>query len=60
MFKKTMCLSLALALLMTLMIPVQVIIIPEYYLMMKLGWINTFLLAMQINMESLLDCQDLL
>ena len=30
-------------LLMTLMIPVQVIIIPEYYLMMKLGWINTFL-----------------
>ena len=30
-------------LLMTLMIPVQVIIIPEYYLMMKLGWINSFL-----------------
>ena len=30
-------------LLMTLMIPVQVIIIPEYYLMMKLRWINSFL-----------------
>ena len=30
-------------LLMTLMIPVQVIIIPEYYLMMKLGWLNSYL-----------------
>ena len=30
-------------LLMTLMIPVQVIIIPEYYLMMKLKWINTYM-----------------
>lgn len=30
-------------LLMTLMIPVQVIIIPEYYLMMRLGWLNSYL-----------------
>lgn len=30
-------------LMMTLMIPVQVIIIPEYYLMMKLGWMETYL-----------------
>lgn len=30
-------------LMMTLMIPVQVIIIPEYYMMMKLGWIETYL-----------------
>lgn len=30
-------------LMMTLMIPVQVIIIPEYYMMMKLGWLETYL-----------------
>ena len=30
-------------LLITLMIPVQVTIIPEYYIMMKLNWLDTFL-----------------
>lgn len=30
-------------LLITLMVPVQVTIIPEYYIMMKLGWLDTFL-----------------
>lgn len=30
-------------LLLTLMVPVQVIIIPEYYIMMKLNWLDTFL-----------------
>ncbi len=29
-------------LLMTMMVPIQVTIIPEFYLMMKLGWIDTF------------------
>lgn len=29
-------------LMFTLMVPVQVIIIPEYYLFMKLGWMDTF------------------
>ncbi len=31
------------ALLLTLMVPVQVTIIPEYFLMMKLNWIDTYL-----------------
>ncbi len=30
-------------LLITLMVPVQVTIIPEYYIMMKLNWLDTFL-----------------
>jgi multiple sugar transport system permease protein len=30
-------------LLLTLMVPVQVTIIPEYYIMMKLNWLDTFL-----------------
>jgi ABC-type sugar transport system, permease component len=30
-------------LLVTLMIPVQVLIIPEYYLMMRFGWLDTYL-----------------
>jgi multiple sugar transport system permease protein len=30
-------------LLLTLMVPIQVTIIPEYYIMMKLNWIDTFL-----------------
>jgi len=30
-------------LLVTLMIPVQVTIIPEYFIMLKLGWLDTFL-----------------
>ena len=29
-------------LLMTMMIPIQVTIVPEFYLMMKLGWIDTY------------------
>lgn len=36
--------NLLFALLMvTLMVPVQVVIIPEYYLMMTLGWLDTYL-----------------
>ena len=31
------------ALMLTLMVPVEVTIIPEYYLMMNLGWMDTFL-----------------
>lgn len=31
------------ALMVTLMVPVQVTIIPEYYLFMKLGWMDTYL-----------------